>query len=207
MGQVLLVRHGQASFGTDDYDLLSTLGQEQGAAVGRALAGLRPDVVVHGGMRRQRQTAEAAVAAAGWDVPLVEDVRWNEFELRGSAERMATRDADGPRVFQEWYEKVMDLWIAGDTEVGEELHDAFTARTSAALDAVAGRRTAIVFTSGGPIASLTAGLVDGGPPAFAKLMPVMVNASITKVLSGRRGLSLVSYNAHDHLSREQVTYR
>lgn len=207
MGQVLLVRHGQASFGTDDYDRLSALGVEQGAAVGLALAALRPDVVVHGGMRRQRQTALAAVEAAGWDVPLVEDVRWNEFEMRGSAERMATRDADGARVFQEWYEKVMDLWLTGDPDVGEELYEAFLARTTSALADVAAHRTAVVFTSGGPISSLAAGLVDGGAPAFARMMPVMVNASVTKVLSGRRGLSLVSYNAHDHLAREQVTYR
>ena len=29
MGIVLLVRHGQASFGADDYDVLSDLGVEQ----------------------------------------------------------------------------------------------------------------------------------------------------------------------------------
>jgi broad specificity phosphatase PhoE len=34
MGQVLLIRHGQASFGADDYDVLSDLGWTQGRALG-----------------------------------------------------------------------------------------------------------------------------------------------------------------------------
>lgn len=207
MGQVLLVRHGQASFGTDDYDVLSPLGEQQAAAVGRALGGLQPDLVVHGQLRRQRQTAEHAVKAAGWDVPVSEDPRWDEFELSGTAERMATRDVDGPRAFQEWYEGAMDRWLSGDHEPGDEPYAEFAARTAGALSVVAEHGTAVVFTSGGPIASLAAGLVDGGTPAFMKMMPVMVNASVTKVLAGRRGLSLVQFNAHDHLARERVTYR
>jgi broad specificity phosphatase PhoE len=34
MGQLLLVRHGQASFGADDYDQLSDLGQKQSIRLG-----------------------------------------------------------------------------------------------------------------------------------------------------------------------------
>jgi len=67
MGQILLVRHGQASWGAADYDVLSSLGEEQGSAVGAALADVQPDVVVHGTMLRQRRTAELAAAAAGWN--------------------------------------------------------------------------------------------------------------------------------------------
>lgn len=207
MGQVLLVRHGQASFGTDDYDRLSPLGEQQAAAVGRALAHLNPDLVVHGALRRQRETAVLAVKAAGWDVRVDEDHRWDEFELTGSAARMASRRADGVRAFQEWYEAATDRWLAGEHEPGDEPYAEFTARTAGALAAVAEHGTAVVFTSGGPIASLSAGLVDGGAAAYRRLMPVMVNASVTKVLVGRRGMSLVQFNGHDHLPREQVTYR
>lgn len=34
MGQLLLVRHGQASFGADDYDQLSDLGKRQSIRLG-----------------------------------------------------------------------------------------------------------------------------------------------------------------------------
>ena len=35
MGQLYLVRHGQASFGADDYDQLSELGRRQAVQLGR----------------------------------------------------------------------------------------------------------------------------------------------------------------------------
>jgi hypothetical protein len=35
----------------------------------------------------------------------------------------------------------------------------------------------------------------------------VVNASVTRVIAGRRGLSLLSLNEHDHLRGELRTYR
>ena len=63
MSQVLLVRHGQASWGADDYDVLSERGVEQSGVLGAALAarGIEPTVLVSGAMRRHHQTAAAAV--------------------------------------------------------------------------------------------------------------------------------------------------
>ena len=54
MSVLLLVRHGQASFGAADYDRLSALGERQSRLVGEALAarGVRPDLVVRGSLRR-----------------------------------------------------------------------------------------------------------------------------------------------------------
>ena len=50
MGQLLLVRHGQASWDAEDYDVLSERGWEQARLLGRSLAqrGFRPDVVLRG---------------------------------------------------------------------------------------------------------------------------------------------------------------
>ena len=58
MSQVLLVRHGQASWGAEDYDVLSGRGVEQSAVLGAALAarGLEPTVLVAGAMRRHHGT-------------------------------------------------------------------------------------------------------------------------------------------------------
>ena len=61
MGTLYLVRHGQASFGADDYDQLSALGQAQARRLGeywRESLGpeLRFDAVLTGTLRRQLQT-------------------------------------------------------------------------------------------------------------------------------------------------------
>jgi hypothetical protein len=57
----------------------------------------------------------------------------------------------------------------------------------------------VVFTSGGPIAWTVSALLDGGTAVWTALNPVVVNASVTKVVVGRRGTTLVSFNDHSHL--------
>ncbi len=67
----------------------------------------------------------------------------------------------------------------------------------------------MVFTSGGPVSWVSSSLVDGGLPAWARLSRVVVNSSVTKVLSGRRGTNLISFNDHSHLETDPglITYR
>lgn len=212
MGQVLLVRHGQASFGMDDYDVLSATGEEQAAILGRHLArtlgGVVPDLVVHGSLRRQRDTALIAGKAAGWDAPVETDARWDEIAIVGDAGRMAKSSLDSAREFQRWYEARTDDWLDGVPVESQESFVDFGARVRSAFDAVVGRgSTVVVVTSGGVVSALTAALSGGGAPVYRTLMPAMVNTSVTKVVTGRRGATLVSWNAHDHLRRDQVTYR
>ena len=82
MAVIYLVRHGQASWGAADYDVLSETGHAQGTVLGEALAdrGLQPTRLVAGTMRRHAGTAEAASAAAGWSTPVEVDPGWNEFD-------------------------------------------------------------------------------------------------------------------------------
>ena len=60
MSMIYLIRHGQASFGHDNYDKLSTLGVRQSRILARHLfdTGFRPDAVYSGAMDRQTATAE-----------------------------------------------------------------------------------------------------------------------------------------------------
>jgi hypothetical protein len=68
--------------------------------------------------------------------------------------------------------------------------------------------TAVVFTSGGPIAAVVSRLVSGGDALWSQLNPVTINTAITKVVSGRSGLTVVSYNEHAHLDgTELLSYR
>src|SRR5262249_31375458 len=72
---LLLVRHGQASFGTADYDVLSDLRHRQAevTAAAVAAAGYRTTLVVSGSLRRQRDTA------APFGEPEI-DPRWDEYD-------------------------------------------------------------------------------------------------------------------------------
>ena len=209
MGQVLVVRHGQASFGAEDYDVLSDHGKEQARRLGSSLASLSPDLVVHGSLKRQRDTARLMAAAAGWSADLTEDVRWNEldqFAQFATIEQMP--DESDAAAFQRWYESAMGRWSGGEHDDDyTESYAAFHDRSAAALDAVASSGTVVAVSSGGPISALVTRLLDGGPATYARLLPTTVNTGVTRVVSGRRGLTLVSYNEHTHLPPEHVTYR
>jgi broad specificity phosphatase PhoE len=217
---VWLVRHGQASWGAADYDVLSDLGQRQSRVVGAALAARRvtPDVVVSGAMRRHRQTAAAALEGAGWGCDVVEDDGWNEFNHRQMLALHPSGQPDGEEMtraaFQAWFEQATLRWTSGQfAEEYDEPFTGFCARVEAALrrtlDRLAGASTAVVFTSGGPVAWVAASLLGGDAALWAQLNPVTVNASVTKVVVGSRGCTLVSFNDHGHLETETglLSYR
>ena len=58
MGTLYLVRHGQASFGADDYDVLSELGHQQSARLGEYFKqkGIAFEAALTGTLNRQIQT-------------------------------------------------------------------------------------------------------------------------------------------------------
>lgn len=218
MGQILLVRHGQASWGAADYDQLSPLGGDQARALGATLAarGIEPAYLVRGGLRRHAQTAEGVLVGAGWDADVAVDSDWDEFGHSDIFERHATGLAEGEsfadeHAFGVWFEGAIDRWVGGefDHEYAETFGD-FTKRVEAALErtveAVAGgRRTAVVFTSGGTISWVVTRLLGGGDPRmWRRLNFVTANASVTKVLAGRRGPTLLTYNDHSHFEGAAV---
>ncbi|MEO7401074.1 MAG: histidine phosphatase family protein [Polaromonas sp.] len=67
MGTLYLIRHGQASFGADNYDLLSPLGRQQSVRLGEYFRykGLHFEAALSGTLTRQVQTLEGICAGMG----------------------------------------------------------------------------------------------------------------------------------------------
>lgn len=224
---ILLVRHGQASFGGADYDVLSPQGREQADALAGDLVrrGVRVDRVVSGSLARQRDTAAPLAAAAGCGVEV--DPRWDEYEADDLLTHHSTTAArqerppgsDTPpissRAFQDVLEDALLAWIgAGADGPANEPWPSFADRIEAALADVAaglGRgETAVVCTSGGVLAAVCLALLRAPAPVFVTFNRVTVNAGVTKVVHGRGGTTLVAFNDHAHLEqggRSLVTYR
>jgi broad specificity phosphatase PhoE len=226
---VLLVRHGQASFGAEDYDVLSEAGVAQSKALGEALAAadVAPAALLHGAMRRQRDTATAMADAAGWSVPAEVDEAWDEFDhlgvvargpgsrLRSTTEGDRSTDELDRRAFQEAFVAATGRWSGGahDDEY-DESWPAFVRRVTTGLERVCARDgLTVVVSSGGPIAVACAALVD--PEATPAELPrlwnafntVCANTGVTRVIAGSTGRRMLTFNEHSHLAREQVTYR
>jgi broad specificity phosphatase PhoE len=215
VGVILLVRHGQASFGSADYDVLSPLGERQSRCLGEALAarGVRPASVVSGSMRRQRASADALAKQAGWDLEVSVDAAWNEFDHVGlAADPAIAAVPPDRRAFQAALEAGMRRWAGADGVHGtSESFADFTARAESALQAIVSRQppgaATVVATSGGVIAWIAASLLGAGVEQWIRLNRVCVNTGVTTIVAGRQGISLVAFNDHSHLSPPEVTYR
>ena len=227
MPTILLIRHGQASFGGPDYDVLSELGIRQAEIVAAALRsrGVRADRVLSGAFRRQVDTAAAFTAGGG---PAAEiDERWNEYDgnevLLHHGDTAARIDGGADtgsesisnRDFQIALDRALGDWIEKAEGSGSrQSWPSFAAGGSAALADLAaelGRgETALVFTSGGVIAAICAALLGAPERAFVPLNRAQVNTGVTKLVHGGSGTSLISVNDHSHLEavdRAPVTYR
>ena len=85
-GHARLIRHAQASWGAEDYDRLSPLGETQAQHLAEWLVaeGDSYTQVIRGDLRRHAQTLdtiEAVFAAAGRPLPAMQiDSGWNEFD-------------------------------------------------------------------------------------------------------------------------------
>jgi broad specificity phosphatase PhoE len=222
VSRILLVRHGQASFGAADYDNLSDLGHEQSRVLGAALAarGVTADVVVAGEMRRHAQTASGVLEGSGWTSDVDVDGGWNEFDhlqVLAVHDQPTTAEGESEKAaFQRWFEEATLRWTSGaHDEAYDESFAAFTSRVETAMgrlaEALPSRGTAVVLTSGGPVAWACATLLADAPHArtdlWLRLNPVSVNTGTSTVVRGSRGTTLVSFNAHDHLSPDLITYR
>ena len=82
MGSIYLIRHGQASFGADDYDVLSPVGVRQAEVLGKHLEqlGISLDRCISGSLRRQQHTANAALQHMSKAPALDIDEAFNEFD-------------------------------------------------------------------------------------------------------------------------------
>lgn len=216
MSVLLLVRHGQASWGAEDYDVLSDLGHEQSRLLGAHLTALdvRPSRLWSGGLRRHEETVTSTLAGAPWEATVERDPRWSEFDHVELLQRYdaAAGSDERPTDYNDFFDAAVARWHGGEHD-GDytESFSAFTRRVADgvrdAAAALGNGETGVVVTSGGAIAWVVASLWGGGVEQWSRVNPVLVNTGVTKIVTGRRGLTLVSVNEHAHLDRRTLTYR
>ncbi len=221
MGEIYLVRHGQASFGAADYDQLSQLGIAQSRQLGAWLSasGQRFDRVVTGTLRRHRQTADECLAAQLHSCPRSEDSGLNEYDHRemllrydprlAAPESVAKVIAAHPnprRAFQELFAAAFARWVSGQHDADyAESFSGFRTRVLGALERLVGAagrsERLIIFTSGGPIAVIAQSLLGLSDERVAALNFSLANAALTTAFFGASGLRLGTLNAFQHLEQ------
>ena len=229
MGQLILVRHGQASFGAEDYDQLSDLGKRQGQRLGeywreasQAPARsdeLQFDAVLMGSLKRHRQTWEAI--AEGAKLQMNPEI-WpglNEYDSHALIETVHPEPLpkpDSPEMYKHHFRllrSALQQWTAGESKPkGMPSFAEFSSGIQEVLQYVRenyqGR--VLVVSSGGPI-STAVGWVLGAPADTAIELNLRIrNTAIAEFVFTAKRHMLLSYNNLPHLDSEEhqawITY-
>lgn len=203
MGEVVLVRHGQANSGATDeesYDQLSPLGEQQASWLGDWFRerGESFDLAISGSLRRQRHTAAGILG----DQTVEVDQRFNELDYFNLAQ--ALKDVHGvplpqPKDFPAHIPQVFNAWHQAEI-IGNETFASFEDRVVAALrDAGKEGRHVLCVTSGGVIGMIVRHLLRLDATRMAHVLLPIRNTSVHRVRVLPDGLFLESYNATPHL--------
>lgn len=215
MAELMVVRHAQASFGTDNYDKLSELGHRQSAVLGAYLKDLGwvPDRLVTGTLVRQQETlasmglADAPETHAGFN----EYDFHNLLSVRFSGDVPAPVMGDRKTHFRTLRETILE-WQAGGLVGSDESWIDFETRVADALafatDTKA--RRVLVISSGGAIGQLVSSAMGAPKPQMMELNLQMRNTSITRFVFSSRGMGLMEFNSLPHMTpdiyADMVTY-
>jgi broad specificity phosphatase PhoE len=222
MGTLYLVRHGQASFGADDYDKLSELGRRQSVRLGEYFAerGIRFDGLIAGTLRRQKQTLAGILEGMNHAGEHLEWEGLNEYDsdaVIASIHPGKLERSTSPEMYRAHFRLLRDglaRWMSGETSPrGMPDYQQWVAGVSGALDHVRANhygQNVLIVSSGGPI-STAVGLVLGTSPQTTIELNLRIrNTSITEFAFTPKRHMLVTYNGIPHLdtptTRDWVTY-
>ncbi len=235
MARIYLIRHAQASFGSQDYDRLSDLGRRQARCLGDYFVqcDIQFDAIYSGTLRRQRDTAQIVASRLPGEISMHVDARFNEVQSEQHIERLMPRiiqhdpklaalmerGLTSSKDYQKAIDATFNYWVSPQCqESAIQSWSDFSSATDQALSEVmraqgAGKNTAI-FSSGGTIATIVAQVLGlDGRQIYAFFEPA-INCAITRLLYGGERVSLSYFNDHywldllGHQSDEQLlTYR
>ena len=231
MSMLYLIRHGQASFGTADYDRLSELGAQQVRHLREHLEAAEGPLqaLFSGRLRRQRETAQILAGAAAPPVHALE--AFDEYDAESILRLHAATTGDGQppsaaaiagdaRAFQRRLESAGIAWVEGALDealgrTGGERWHAFRTRVAAGLENLMQRegrgRRAAVCTSAGVIGAAVGHVLGLADREALRLSWSIHNSSITRLQYDGSRVSLLTFNAVPHLERNDrlsmITYR
>ena len=227
MATIYLVRHGQASFGQQDYDKLSPIGEQQAQITGEWLKTIGRPISLFGcgTLFRQQQTlsgiyegmkhVETAatpkpdLVLSGLNELDVDDIilsAYPEFSCRRQLDLHVIQKANPSQAFFEMYRDALAQWAADDSpHTYKEGWQAFKERTlNAVLTTVRelqDNQSALLVSSAGVIANIVLQIL-GVPDANAyQINRHIRNASITTIEARKGRLGLHGFNNYAHLEQ------
>ncbi len=224
------MRHGRADSTGEVYDRLTDAGHRQAELLADYVvsAGVRPDTVYHGTMRRQKETADhllSRVSAARVETRALNEFTpefWGamaqmlaarEMEFAEDLERYAAVRRKGQKrsmmLFLKLTERIFEAWVSGETPPQMESYLEFEERVKAfarMIEESRGNGTIFVFSSGTPLSVMISHFLGWERSRQLDWMRYLYNTSLSVFLPGRNGgLSPAAINTLAHLPPELHT--
>ena len=219
MGVIYVVRHGQAAFGTENYDQLTEIGFAQARALGAYFSRrkIHFDAVFTGTLRRQIETADAMLeshpessASAREIFPGLDEYK-PEAILTAFTGESAVVSASGaarrdPVVVREHFRLLREAllaWAQDRTQPKDMMP--FAKFQDGAVGALIEARQrfpdghVLVVSSGGAIGAMVAQVLNAPAATAVELNLRIRNSSLTEYASTPRHHHLVSFNGLPHL--------
>ncbi len=222
MGSVYLVRHGQASFGADNYDQLSDLGHRQCERLGEYFRhkGLRFDAALVGTLQRQVESLAGIARGMQWDAGPLSWPGLNEYDSKAVVAAVHPEPLPKPsspeqvRHHFRLLREGLAQWMAGKVQPeGMPSYIDWLAGVTGALDHVRANlhgKNVLIVSSGGPISTAVGQVLGTSPEATIELNLRIRNSSVTELAFTPKRHMLVTYNTLPHLdhpdSASWITY-
>ena len=224
MSKITLVRHGQASFGSNHYDKLSDIGRLQAQRVGDYFkqCATEFDLILHGEMSRQSDTAAIIAESMGYSGSLVQHKGADEFDsenlLKAYLPQLANRSVDfhemiygdnnwfkSDKNFKQVFSELIRIWQQ-DQQCRFESWQSFRSRVMTFLQQVVEdghpNRRVLIATSGGLISVALMSLLKLPEEQFTEINLSVNNASLTDVKL--HNTDTVKQDLDNHLHDKQI---
>lgn len=212
MGTLYLVRHGQASFGAEDYDQLSQRGQEQAVLLGQhwRARGMQFDAVITGTLRRHTQTLQGIAQGLQITPEVLQLPGLNEYDshaLIAAIHPQPLGKADTPELYRQHFRLLCDAlaqWMAGVISPhGMPSWAEFSGGVSAALDHIRRQhlgQNVLLVSSGGPISTAVGEVLGTAPEVTIALNMRIRNSAVTEFSIAPKRLMMQTFNTLPHLN-------
>lgn len=210
MGNLCLVRHGQASFGEANYDQLSALGHQQSVRLGQywKAQGLQFEAVYTGSLQRHAQTWAGIAEGAHWSQQPAVWPGLNEYSSEAviaAIHPAPLQRPDTPELYRHHFRLLRDGLTQWMNEVvspkGMPSYRAFVQGVTEVLDHI--RKThsgnVLIVSSGGPIATAVGHVLGTSPETTIELNMRIRNTAVTEFVFSPKRHTLLSYNHLPHL--------
>lgn len=222
MTTIYLIRHGQASAGAENYDVLSPTGRRQAAVLGDHFRDITLDFnnIYSGNLERQIDTATIALNCSSEN--LKQSHHFDEYHhkqifghylplLAKKNKAMSDAATAGPNTLMtmEVFTELMNAWTTDQSGTAPiESWPTFKARVMQGINNIAASNDAhdqvAVFTSGGVICTILQSIFDSTPKTAFEMNWGINNAGITRIKADcHNTLQLREYNNISHLQLQK----